>query len=58
MQYTVLDKTDETKPAHYLEVFSHDGFPVILNLSEPGPQALHLVLHLHHILEVPLRSKV
>lgn len=42
----------------YLEVSGHDGFPVILNLSEFGPEALHLVLHLHDILEIPLSSQV
>lgn len=42
----------------YLEVPGHDGFPVILDLSELGPQALHLVLHLYDILEIPLSSQV
>lgn len=42
----------------YLEVSGHDGFPVILNLSELGPQALHLIFHLHDILEIPLSSQV
>lgn len=42
----------------YLKVSGHDGFPVILNLSELGPQALHLVLHLHDILKISLSSQV
>ena len=42
----------------HLEVFGDDGFPVVLNLSELGPQALHLVFHLHDILEIPLSSQV
>ena len=42
----------------YLEVPGHDGFPVILNLSELGFQALHLVFHLHDILEIPLSPQV
>lgn len=45
-------------PANYLEVSGYDGFSIVLNLSELAPQALHLALHLHHILEVPLSSKV
>lgn len=42
----------------YLKVSGHDGFPVILNLSELGPQTLHLVLHLHDILKISLSSQV
>lgn len=42
----------------YLEISGHDRFPVILNLSKLCPKALHLVLHLHDILEIPLSSQV
>lgn len=42
----------------YLEVFGDGGLPVVLHLSELGPQALHLVLHLHDVLEVPLSPQV
>lgn len=42
----------------YLEVFGDGGLPVVLHLSELCPQALHLVLHLHDVLEVPLSPQV
>lgn len=42
----------------HLEISGHDGFPVILNLSEFGSQTLHLVFHLHDILEIPLSAQV
>lgn len=44
--------------APYLEVFGDGGFSVVLHLPELCPQALHLVLHLHDVLEVPLSSQV
>lgn len=42
----------------YLEVFGDGGLSVVLHLSELCPQALHLVLHLHDVLKVPLSSQV
>lgn len=42
----------------YLKIFGDCGFSVVLHLSELCPQALHLVLHLHDVLEVPLSSQV
>lgn len=42
----------------YLKVFGDDGFSVILNLSELSSQALHLVLHLHDVLKIPLSPQV
>lgn len=42
----------------YLEVSGHDGFAVFLDLSELCPEPLHLVLHLHDVLEIPLSAQV
>ena len=42
----------------YLEVAGQDGFPAVFDLPELGPQPLHLVLHLHDVLEVPLGAEV
>lgn len=42
----------------YLKVFGHDGFSVVFNLPELGPQAFHLVLHLHDVLKIPLSAQV
>lgn len=49
---------ERLKSSSYLEVFGNGGFPVVLHLSELCPQALHLVLHLHDVLKVPLSSQV